>query len=70
MLRLDFKRFRFNHIKNPTLLVHRGSKYGFTNKSRNAMFLTYNFVLYSEVIRKILHPFFSSYIRRKKDTAG
>ena len=27
MLRLDFKRFRFNHVNGPTLLVDRESKW-------------------------------------------
>ena len=40
----------------------------FTNKSRNAMVLAYNFLIYSEVIREIMHPFFFSY--KEKSTAG
>ena len=37
----------------------------FTNESRNAMVLAYNFLIYSEVIREIMHPFFPSYKGKK-----
>lgn len=59
MLRLDFKRFSFNHVNSPTLLVDRESKcIYFTNESRNAMVLTYDLLTYSEVIREVVHPSF------------
>ena len=35
----------------------------FTDDSRNAMVLKYDFLIYSEVIRGIMHPFFSSYTK-------
>lgn len=60
MLRLDFKRFSFNHVNSSTLLVDRESKcIYFTNELRNAMVLTYDFLTYSEVIRGIVHPSFT-----------
>lgn len=37
----------------------------FTNESRNAMVLAYNFLIYSEVIREIMHPFSPSYKEKK-----
>lgn len=40
----------------------------FTNESRNAMVLAYNFLIYSEVIREIMHLFFPS--SKGKSTAG
>lgn len=39
-----------------------------TNGSRNAMVLIHNLLIYSEVIREIVHLFFSSY--NEKGTAG
>lgn len=44
---------------------------GFTNESRNAMVLAYNLLIYSEVIREIMHPFsFPSHKRKKYSWLG
>lgn len=46
MLRLDFKWFSFNHVNGPTLLVWLiENQSRFTNESRNAMVLKYDFHL-------------------------
>lgn len=58
-LYLDFKRFSFNPVTGPTLyywLIENQSR--FTNESRNAMVLKYDFLIYSEVIRGIMHLVF------------
>lgn len=58
MLHLDFKRFGLTMLMVPHywLIENQGR---LTNKSRNAMVLTYNFLVNSEVIREIMHPFSS-----------
>lgn len=42
----------------------------FTNESRNAMILQYDFLIYSEVIRGIMHLFFSGYNEKKVQLFG
>ena len=67
MLRLDFKRFSFNHI---ILMVSRywwiENQSGFTNESRNAMVLKYDLLIYSEVIRGIMHLVLCTSYNEKK----
>lgn len=67
MLRLDFKRFSFNHVKGPHYwLIENQSR--FTNELRNAMVLPYDLLIYSEVIRGIMH--LSFLVITEKSTAG
>lgn len=59
MLRLDFKRLVLTMLMVPHYWVIENQS-GFTNESRNAMVLPYDFLIYSEVIREIVHPFLFS----------
>jgi hypothetical protein len=68
MLGLDFKRFSFNHVNDPHYWLIENQSI-FTNKSRNAMILTYDFFFYSEVIREIMY-LLSLVIKKKRGTAG
>lgn len=55
---LDFKRFALTMLIVPHYWL-RENRSRFTNKSRNAMVLTENFLIDSidsEVIREIMHP--------------
>jgi hypothetical protein len=61
LLCLDFKQFSFNHVNSLTLLVDRENQSHFTNELRNAMVLTYDYLIYSEVIRRD-HAHFVSYL--------
>ena len=67
MLRLDFKQFVLTMLIVPHYwLIENQNK--FTNESRNAMVLAYNFLIYSEVIREIMH--LSFLLITEKGTVG